>query len=148
MSDFYIFSHFWQRKWLWKLKKRVLTPSFSHLTFSSQMGTLSKTVQTTHSNISASLQKKCPTLPLSVFNDIYEVFPYLVQSPAFLTRLPEEGFGGGHWSHLSGNWFYPRQFGALCTFIAPSERKLRLSWRFFENLCLFSQEMSKNLPHT
>ena len=41
MSDFYVFSHFWPRKWLLKLKKRVLTPSFSHLTFSSQMGTLS-----------------------------------------------------------------------------------------------------------
>ena len=42
MSDFYVFSHFWPRKWLLKLKKRVLTPSFSHLTFSSQMGTLSR----------------------------------------------------------------------------------------------------------
>ena len=42
MSDFYVFSHFWPRKWLLKLKKRVLTPSFSHLTFSSQMGTPSK----------------------------------------------------------------------------------------------------------
>ena len=41
MSDFYVFSHFWPRKWLLKLKKRVLTPSFSHLTFWSQMGTLS-----------------------------------------------------------------------------------------------------------
>ena len=41
MSDFYVFSHFWPRNWLSKLKKRVLTPSFSHLTFSSQMGTLS-----------------------------------------------------------------------------------------------------------
>ena len=42
MSDFYVFSHFWPRKWLLKLKKRVLTPSFSHLTFSSRMGTLSR----------------------------------------------------------------------------------------------------------
>ena len=45
MSDFYVFSHFWPRKWLLKLKKRVLTPSFSHLTFSSQMGTLSSPTQ-------------------------------------------------------------------------------------------------------
>ena len=30
-------------------------------------------------------------------------------------RLPGEDFEGGHWPNLSGNWFYPRQFGALCT---------------------------------
>ena len=41
MPNFKVLSHFRLRKWLSKIKKRVLTPSFSHLTFSSQMGTLS-----------------------------------------------------------------------------------------------------------
>ena len=41
MPNFKVLSHFRLRKWLSKVKKRVLTPSFSHLTFSSQMGTLS-----------------------------------------------------------------------------------------------------------
>ena len=41
MPNFKVLSHFRLRKWLSKIKKRVLTPSFSHLTFSRQMGTLS-----------------------------------------------------------------------------------------------------------
>ena len=41
MSDFLVLGHSWPRKWLSKLNKRVLDASFSHLTFQSQMGTLS-----------------------------------------------------------------------------------------------------------
>ena len=81
--------------------------------------------------------KKCPTSTLSVFNGIYEVFPYLVQSPAFLTQLPGQDFEGGHTCQETGFLL-----GNL-VHIAPSVRKFRISWRFFENLCLFNQEMNQ-----
>ena len=81
--------------------------------------------------------KKSPTSTLSVFNGIYEVFPYLVKSPAFLTQPPGQDFEGGHTCQETGFLL-----GNL-VHIAPSERKLRLSWRFFENLCLFNQEMNQ-----
>ena len=38
MPNFKVLSHFRLRKWLSKIKKRVLTPSFSHLTFSKSDG--------------------------------------------------------------------------------------------------------------
>ena len=69
--------------------------------------------------------KKCPTSTLSVFNGIYEVFPYLVQSPAFLTQLPGQDFEGGHTCQETGFLL------VNLVRIAASVRKFRISWRFF-----------------